>query len=1708
MDAGSVKNTATSTGKPPSGANVTGASPQSTVATAAAAPSVALTKSGLLAPGASAGSTVAYSFSLKNSGNVTLTGVTISDPLVGLSALTYTWPGTAGALTPGQTVTATATYVLKQSDVDAGSVANTATGSGTPPTGANVTQSQSATVPVSSAPALLVTKAGLINAPGTGTAGNVITYSVSARNTGNVTLTGVTIADTFPGLSALSYAWPGTAGTLTPGQTVSATATYTITQADVDAGSVKNTATATGKPPTGANVTASSPQSTVATVVPAPAILTSKSAARAGTGAVGDVITYSFTSKNTGNVTLTGVAISDPLVGLSAINYGAWPSGTAGTLAPGQTVTATATYTIKQSDVDAGSVKNTASSTGKPPTGATVTASSALVTTGTAAAAPSVALTKSGLLAPGATAGSTVAYSFSMKNSGNVTLTGVTISDPLVGLSALTYTWPGTAGALTPGQTVTATATYVLKQSDVDAGSVANTATGSGTPPTGANVTQSQSATVPVSSAPALLVTKAGLINAPGTGTAGNVITYSVSARNTGNVTLTGVTIADTFPGLSALSYAWPGTAGTLTPGQTVSATATYTITQADVDAGSVKNTATATGKPPTGANVTASSPQSTVATVVPAPAILTSKSAARAGTGAVGDVITYSFTSKNTGNVTLTGVAISDPLVGLSAINYGAWPSGTAGTLSPGETVSATATYTITQADVDAGSVKNTATGSGTPPSGAPVTSLPPQVTTSTAASAPATVLTKTGALAGSPVAGSTVTYSFTLRNSGNVTLTAAGISDPLPGLSALTYSGPGPVGRLLPGQTATATATYVVTQADVDAGSIANTSSSTAKPPTGANVASTAPATVALASAASVGVTKTGTITAPGTGLAGDTIAYSFTVSNTGNVTLAGVIITDSKPGVTIPVVSWPGTAGTLVPGQSATGTATYTITQSDVDAGSVRNTATTSGKPPTGATVQATSTPSVVATATATPSITTTKAGVIASGETGVAGDSVQYSFQSTNSGNVTLTGVTISDPKPGLSAIVYRTWPSGTVGTLAPGQSITATASYLLTQADVDAGSVSNTASSSGTPPTGAPVSDASPTTIVQTAASAPSTVFSKTGTLAAGSTGSAGDTVNYSFGLRNSGNVTLTGVSIADPLPGISALAYIWPGTAGTLLPDQTVTATATFLLTQADVDAGAVSNTASSTATPPAGAAVTRTSSATVPIVGGPAIEATKTGAITAPGTGLAGDSIAYSFIIRNAGNVTLAGVTLRDSKLGVSTPVIIWPGATGRLAPGQTATATATYTVTQADVDAGSVTNTATTSGTPPTGAPVSALSAPSVVVLAAPAPAITTTKSGTISGSGAVGDTITWALSARNSGDVTLTGVSIADTLPGLSALTYSWPSAAGTLAPGQTVSASGTYLITQADVDAGSVANTATTVGTPPSGPAVSGASPRAVVATTDAAPSVLVQKSGALAGGSTGRSGDVVNYTFSITNSGNVTLRGVALADPLPGLSALAYTWSAAPGTLAPGQRATAAATYTLTQADVDAGSVANTVTGSGTPPSGGAATGTAPATVPVPRVPPRGHQVRCHRGPGHWPCWRPRRLHLRHHQYGQCHRIGDHPRRLQARRVGAGHHLAGGHGNARAGTGRVRNGQLYAHPGRCRCWPRAQHGHDERPCSRRRDRHRSLSSLPKPPAPRSRRRSPARSSRREREPSVTSSATPSRPRTRETSPSPA
>ncbi|MFJ4076201.1 AraC family transcriptional regulator [Curtobacterium sp. NPDC089991] len=1566
VDAGSVANTATVTGTDPDG----GPKPTATASRTqplTAANALALTKSGALASGSTGrvGDTVNWSFRLTNTGAQTVTAATITDQVAGVSAITYgTWPqGTTGRLGPGQSVTATATATLTQAQVDAGTVTNTATASGRSATGSTVTApTASASVAVPAANALTLTKSGAIASGSTGKAGDTVNWSFRLTNAGNQTVTTASITDRLSGVSAITYGtWPsGTSGTLAPGQSVTGTATSALTQTDVDAGSVVNTAGAAAKGATGSTVTATDATATVAvTDASRLTIVKDGSLASGATGRAGDTVNWTFTVTNGGNRTLTGVTIADPLAGISAIAYGSWASGTTGKLAPGQSVTATATSTLTQAQVDAGAITNTATASGTNPSGTAVTSGQTSKTVDIAAA-QKIAVTKSGSLASGATGGvgDTVNWRFTATNTGNTTLYGVAIADELAGISARTYSWPGATGRLDPNQTVTATATSTLTQADVDAGSIVNTATAAGTTRadgSGQSASSTTTAAVALSRAPGIAIAKSGALAAGSTGAVGDTVTYTFTVRNSGNTTLTGVTVSDPLTGLSSIAYSWPGTSGRLTPGQTATATATYQLTQKDVDAGAVRNTATAKGTAPDG--TTATNAASATTTVPASPALTVSKTGALAAgaTGAAGDTVDYTFTARNTGNQTLTSVTVADALAGVSAVTYGTWTSGTVGTLAPGQSVTATARLTLTQADVDAGSVVNTAQGSARTPATTTITASSPN--TLQIPSSGTLSFAKSGVVAGSgtPSAGSRVDWTFTARNTGNVTLTGVAIADQLPGLSAVTYSWPGATGRLAPGATVTATATSTLTQAQIDAGTVRNTATIAGSTPNGTAVNQVAAASVSVDRTAAISVAKSGALAAGSTGTAGDTGTWTLRITNTGNTTLTTVRATDSLAGLSaLTYGTWPsGTAGTLAPGQTVTATATGTVTQSDLDAGSVTNTATATGTGPSG-----TATPTAQGSGTiplaGNPALTFTKSVATDAGYTGAAGDTLDYTFLATNAGNQTLTGVTITDPHAGLGTLTYR-WP-GAAGRLAPGQSVTATAPYTVTQADVDGGTVSNRATVSGTNPQGTAV--ATPATAAQTIAPAPGMTVTKSAVV--GGTGRAGDTVTYRFDVANTGTTTLRGVAVTDPLSGLSGITYgTWPsGTAGTLAPGQTVRGTATYTISQSDIDAGSIVNTASSSATTPGGGTVRATGTATVtPASGAPAIALAKTERLATTATGVAGDTVRLGYTITNSGNQTLTNVALTDDQSGHSAFTYgTWPsGTAGTLGVGQSVTVTATYTLTQADVDRGRVSSDATTTGVSPGGTTVRATDTGSVVPKRVPGVALTETGSVT-TGNGGVGSVVTWTYQATNTGTVTLSVPEVVHALGGT--VTYAWPNAPNSLAPGETLTATSTSTVTQDDVDAGSLVDTSSVIGTAPSGtdPATVTATSAATVRTSDAAPGLAVSKVQTFdADGSKTRAataGDQVDMRYVVTNTGNVTLTVVGVQDAQRGISSVVFADGDTTITLAPGRSATATATYTISQSDVDSGGIRSAATAFGTTPAGVRVTATATDGVTI------------------------------------------------------------------------------------------------------------------------------------------------------------
>lgn len=205
----------------------------------------------------------------------------------------------------------------------------------------------------------------------------------------------------------------------------------------------------------------------------------------------------------------------------------------------------------------------------------------------------------------------------------------------------------------------------------------------------------------------------------------------------------------------------------------------------------------------------------------------------------AVGDVITYSFTVSNTGNVPLSGVTVTDPLVTVS---------GGPVDLAVGQidTATFTATYALTQDDIDAEIVSNQATASGTAPDGTVATDVSDDPTTtqpndptdvplvSGTTEQPAISLVKEITSTGPYAVGDTISGTYTVGNVGDVDLSNVTVTD-----SNAVVSG-GPLVALAVGATdsSTFTWTHTVTAAEMAAGQHVNQGTATGTSPQGVDV------------------------------------------------------------------------------------------------------------------------------------------------------------------------------------------------------------------------------------------------------------------------------------------------------------------------------------------------------------------------------------------------------------------------------------------------------------------------------------------------------------------------------------------------------------------------------------------------------------------------------------------------------------------------------------------------------------------------------------------------------------------------------------------------------------------------------------------------------------------------------------------------------
>ena len=281
----------------------------------------------------------------------------------------------------GETVTATATYKITEADIANGSFVNTVK---VEFEGGKPFENTDTVTTVDPVRSYTLTKKSSESTHENGMfkAGETIHYTLTVTNTGNQTLENVEITDTLNAAGTISNIQGAdskqdgkvtifTISSLAP--KAEATITYDYVVQEADKGNTISNA-AVGTPANPEDPDGEKPGDNTDNPVENPKLevkkdIVSITAAdgtqkdKAGKADLNDIITYSVTVTNTGNMKLTNVKITDSLEG---IQLAEGQSFDLGILEAGEAKTVTYTYQVKESDLGK-SILNTATATGDVP---------------------------------------------------------------------------------------------------------------------------------------------------------------------------------------------------------------------------------------------------------------------------------------------------------------------------------------------------------------------------------------------------------------------------------------------------------------------------------------------------------------------------------------------------------------------------------------------------------------------------------------------------------------------------------------------------------------------------------------------------------------------------------------------------------------------------------------------------------------------------------------------------------------------------------------------------------------------------------------------------------------------------------------------------------------------------------------------------------------------------------------------------------------------------------------------------------------------------------------------------------------------------------------------------------------------------------------------------------------------------------------------
>ena len=1085
-------------------------------------------------------------------------------------------------------------------------------------------------------------------------------------------------------------------------------------------------------------------------------------------------------------------------------------------------------------------------------------------------------------------AGDTAKFDITVKNnSKNYAVKNVVVEDVLSAGSGTVTILPGkytvdgtkaTIAELKAEETVTVKATYTVTQTDIDNQSkITNIATAAGT---GSNEVE-----IPTEDPKPDFTSSKALINT-GTGKdgsfkVGETAEFDITVENTGNVTLHNVTVTEQLEGAKiiagtgyTINEAGVAVIDTLEVGSTVVVKAEYVITQEDVDSDGIENKVAVEGEGSGEEKPDPENPDVEIPTDDKNPTAVTEKTLINSGSGEngsfkVGETAEFDITVENTGNVTLKDVVVKEMLNGAKIVAGEGYTvsedgqSATIPTIKVGEKATVKAVYTITQADVDNGQVINKADVEipGKPDPQEPTEPIPtdPQKPAFTATKTLTNVGTGEN---GSFKVGETAKFDIEVQNTGNVTLNDVKVAEQLAGAKFVkgegyTVSGDGTTATIATmevGANVTLKAEYTITQKDVDNGGAVNSVKVEGKGSGTTDPEPEIPEEPLPTEPENPDFTSSKVLTNEGTGTdgkfkAGETAKFDITVENTGNVTLNNVKVTEQLNGASLVngkdyTVSEDGTVATIAAlnvGEKVVVKATYVVTQEDVDNGGLANAVVVEGEG-AGKTDPTPEKPEEeIPTDVHNPAFTATKE--LTNRGTGLfgkfkVGETAAFDITVTNTGNVTLNDVTVTEQLEGaviLAGKGYKVVDNiAVIDEMEVGATVVVEAEYVITQEDVDNGSVENTVAVEGNgPETEDPKPEPeNPKEEIPTDDKNPTAITEKTLTnVGTGENGSfrAGDTANFDITVKNTGNVTLKNVAVKEMLDGAKIVAgegytVSTDGKTATIAAikvGETATVKAQYVVTQADVDNGQVINKA---AVEVPGKTDPQSPEEPIPTdPEKPAFTAEKT--LTNEGTGAdgtfkVGDTAEFDITVKNTGNVTLNDVTVKEQLAGAKIVAgdgykVSFDGTAiiDTLEVGDTIIVKATYTVTQEDVDNGGTVNRVSVEGEGSGEKDPTPVDPEEQIPTDDKTPGMSVTKTVTSQNEVYnVGDTITYQIVVKNDGNITLHDVVVTDTLQNAAGevtfeetegVTFSGNMATiASMAPGETVTLNCSYVVTRAD------------------------------------------------------------------------------------------------------------------------------------------------------------------------------------------------------------------------------------------------------------------------------------------------------------------